>query len=54
MARSSMQKQKLLYLRKIMLEKTDENHGLTLNEIIAELASRHVIDKKVKQEKMTK
>lgn len=39
MARSSMQKQKLLYLRKIMLEKTDENHGLTLNEIIAELES---------------
>ena len=33
MARSSMQKQKLLYLQKIMLEKTDENHGLTINEI---------------------
>ena len=37
MARSAMQKQKLLYLRKIMLEKTDEEHGLTVNEIIAEL-----------------
>lgn len=33
MARSSMQKQKLLYLQKIMLEKTDENHGLTISEI---------------------
>ena len=33
MARSSMQKQKLLFLQKIMLEKTDENHGLTINEI---------------------
>lgn len=33
MARSSMQKQKLLYLKKILLEKTDENHGLTANEI---------------------
>ena len=28
-----MQKQKLLYLQKIMLEKTDENHGLTISEI---------------------
>lgn len=37
MARSPMQKQKLLYLRKIMLEKTDENHSLTTNEIISEL-----------------
>lgn len=33
MAKSSMQKQKLLYLQKIMLEKTDENHGLTASEI---------------------
>lgn len=33
MARSSMQKQKLLYLQKILLEKTDENHGLTINEL---------------------
>ncbi len=37
MARSPMQKQKLLYLHKIMLEKTDENHALTINEIIKEL-----------------
>lgn len=33
MAKSSMQKQKLLYLKKIMLEKTDENHALSANEI---------------------
>ena len=39
MAKSSMQKQKLLYLQKIMLEKTDENHGLTINEIKDELES---------------
>lgn len=39
MARSSMQKQKLLYLQKIMLEKTDENHGLSISEIKDELDS---------------
>ena len=38
MARSSRQKQKLLYLKKILLEKTDESHGLTTNEIINLLA----------------
>lgn len=38
MARSSKQKQKLLYLQKLMLEKTDEEHGLTVNEIIDALA----------------
>lgn len=32
-----MQKQKLLYLQKILLEKTDEYHGLTIDELIAEL-----------------
>ena len=37
MARSSRQKQKLLCLQKIFLEKTDENHGLTINEIIQAL-----------------
>lgn len=37
MPKSSMQKQKLLYLQKIMLEKTDENHGLTANEIKQQL-----------------
>lgn len=33
MPRSSRQKEKLLYLQKILLEKTDENHPLTINEI---------------------
>ncbi|MCD8026808.1 MAG: hypothetical protein LUF33_07805 [Clostridiales bacterium] len=37
MSRSSGQKQKLLYLQKIMLEKTDEEHGLTVKEILTEL-----------------
>ena len=30
------------------------NNGITVDDIISELASRHVIDHKVKQEKMTK
>ncbi len=38
MPRSSMQKQKLLYLQKIMLEKTDEAHGLTVAQLEEELA----------------
>ena len=33
MPRASRQKEKLLYLQKIMLEKTDENHPLTIGEI---------------------
>ncbi|MEE0958129.1 MAG: WYL domain-containing protein [Ruminococcus sp.] len=33
MSKSSMQKQKLLYLQRILLEKTDEEHPLTLSEI---------------------
>ena len=37
MAKSSNQKMKLLYLMKIMLEKTDEEHGLTTAEIIESL-----------------
>lgn len=37
MPKGSMQKQKLLYLQKILLEKTDECHGLTIAEIITEL-----------------
>ena len=36
------QKQKLLYLQKILLEKTDENNGLTINEIIDELEDNGV------------
>lgn len=38
MAKNPRQKQKLLYIQKILLEKTDENHGLTVSEIINELA----------------
>ena len=33
MPRSSRQKEMLLYLQRIMLQKTDENHALTVNEI---------------------
>ena len=33
MPKSSRQKQKLLYLQKILLEKTDENHALTVSEL---------------------
>ena len=39
MPRSENQKRKILYLMKILLEQTDENHGLTMPQIIAELAS---------------
>lgn len=38
MPKSTMQKKKLLYLQKILLEKTDEKHGISINEIKAELA----------------
>ena len=38
MPRSSMQKQKLLFLQKILLSKTDEAHGLTVAELESELA----------------
>ena len=37
MAKSENQKLKLLYLQKIIFENTDEEHGLTLQEIITEL-----------------
>ena len=38
MAKGSNQKLKLSYLTKIMLEKTDDEHGLTLRQIMDELA----------------
>lgn len=38
MPKSSNQKLKLLYLMKILLERTDENHVLTVSEMIDELA----------------
>lgn len=37
MAKSSNQKLKMLYLMKMLLEKTDEEHTITLNDMIAEL-----------------
>lgn len=42
MAKSSNQKLKMLYLMKILLEKTDDENTITLNEMIAEL-ERHGI-----------
>ncbi len=39
MPRSSNQKLKLMYLMKILLERTDENHGITMSEIIDALAA---------------
>lgn len=37
MAKSSNQKLKVLYLLNIMKELTDENHGLTIMQILEEL-----------------
>ena len=37
MARGNNQKMKIVYLIKIFLEKTDENHGITMAEIISSL-----------------
>ena len=37
MAKSEKQKQKLLYILKFLYEETDEEHGLTVNEIIGKL-----------------
>lgn len=38
MAKSSMQKLKLLYLYTLLMENTDENHPMTVKEMISELA----------------
>ena len=37
MARDTSQRLKLFYLRKILLDKTDDDHGLTISEIVEEL-----------------
>ncbi|GBF10752.1 hypothetical protein [Tepidibacillus sp. HK-1] len=37
MAKSSNQKLKILYLMKMLLEKTDEKNTMTINDMIAEL-----------------
>lgn len=39
MPKGANQKLKILYLMKILLEKTDENHGLTMSELISSLAA---------------
>ena len=38
MAKGTNQKLKLVYLTKIMLDKTDDEHSLTMAQIIEELA----------------
>ena len=38
MARGTKQKLKLLYLLRIMMEQTDETHGLTIDEALSELS----------------
>lgn len=58
MPKGTNQKLKLFYLLKIMLEKTDEDHRLTVNEILAELekydvtAERKTIYKDMEQVKL--
>ena len=42
MARKSRQKEKILYIAKLLLEKTDENHKITVNDII-EYLNNHSI-----------
>lgn len=42
MAKSSNQKLKLIYLMKILLEKTDETHSITMSEIIESLNAYNI------------
>lgn len=42
MSKSSNQKLKLIYLMKILLERTDETHGITMSEIIDALAANDI------------
>lgn len=42
MAKGANQKLKLIYLIELMMKKTDENHGITMPEIIAALEARDV------------
>lgn len=46
MAKSENQKLKLLYLQKILLEKTDDAHGITLDEIIKELEKYEILSER--------
>ena len=43
MPKNENQKLKLYYLYKIMLEKTDEIHGITMQEILSELEERGIV-----------
>ena len=43
MPKSINQKAKLLYIQKFLLEETDENHSLTVNQIITKLAGYGII-----------
>ena len=42
MPKTSNQKQKVLYLMKILLDQTDETHKLTVNDLIAKLAEHDI------------
>lgn len=42
MSKSTNQKQKLLYIQKLFFEKTDENHGVTVNDIIDYLEENEI------------
>jgi len=42
MPKSSNQKLKILYLQKILLEETDQNHPMTMEQIVAALAARDI------------
>ncbi len=46
MSRGTNQKFKFSYLIRIMLEKTDDNHSLTMPQIIAELEKHKVTAEK--------
>ena len=43
MAKSEKQKLKLLYIRDLLLEKTDCDHAITTNEIIQESAQNEKV-----------
>ena len=42
MAKSSRQKLKLLYIMKLLMERTDEEHSVTVPEMIEYLASQGI------------
>lgn len=42
MAKSSRQKQKILHILRMLMEQTDENHGLTVAQIIEQLESKGI------------